>query len=63
MSSNNFEEEIKRLNKEIETNPNDAKAYFNRACSKCKLKNYLGAIADLLKALFISLKTFLHVRI
>ena len=44
-------DEIAELTKLLETNPQDAAAYYNRGVAKKKSGNYQGAIADFNKAI------------
>ncbi len=49
-----LKDEIAELTKLIETNPQDAAAYFNRGNAKSDLKDYQGAISDYTKAIEIN---------
>ena len=51
-----YEEDIADYSKEIETNPEDDYAYYNRGLDKWNLKDYQGVIANVSKAIEIDQK-------
>ena len=49
-----YQEKIKELTKDIKSNPNDPRLYFNRGLTKAYSEDHHGAIEDYNKAMLLS---------